>query len=991
MSNKIQKYFQIAVLLFSINSCSIFNVTEEITLDQLLHDYQASYENRELSFSAHPYSKIRSIEIDSTSKKISINFNRQFSYHPFREDEIKLIYQQTKDKLFPFSEEFDIEIKTMGYDIKELVPNIYRENESKYDITRIPKTYDHRNPIVFNQSKNLKPTNGLFNKNVALWHSHGWYYNHKMDRWLWQRARLFQTVEDIGPISFTLPYIVPMLENAGANVFLPRERDTQIHEIVIDDMDPNFSDKTNLWLTDTTTGFKMDSSSIPANVNPFKLGSHKYKVVSSKEVTAEYLPTFPEKGNYSVYISYQSVEKSSQNVLYKVYHSGGISEFIVNQTIGGSTWIHLGNFHFEKGLNKQIGKVEISSEHSKTGEIITTDAVRFGGGFGNIQRNGAPSGRPKFVEGARYYLQFAGMPDTLVYNLNGNDDDYTDDYQSRGEWVNYLKGNPSGPNINRKAKGLGIPVDASIAFHTDAGISRSDTTIGTLSIYSIEAMDTSSNFPENYSRLANRDFADILQSEIVDDIRVKYDPVWNRRQLMNAQYSESSRPNVPSVLLELASHQNFLDVKFMADPRFRFDVSRSIYKSVLKFLSVQHNFDYVVQPLPVTHFAIKRETENSIKLSWEPQLDPLENTAIPTGYIIYKSVESSGFNNGTKTESTFLELTDLEFDKIYNFKVTAFNNGGESFPSEILSCAFANNNNPTVLIINGFDRIAPPASVTTEIFSGFVNKVDQGVPYMYDIGFTGEQHNFNPNSKWSTDDIPGHGASYGDYETKIIAGNTFNYPYIHGKAIRANGYSFISVSDEAVNDEKISLNDFEIVDLIMGEEKTTSWTKHYGDSLLGLQYQVFDKEMITIISDFLESGGNLFISGSYLASDVFLDNNLDSVKVNFLKSKLKFVLASDHAVKNGNIINISDSFLPNYYTFNFVTEMNDTIYNAEAPDALEPVNGSRILLRYNENYYSAATGYKGNYSVVAFGFPFETIKDDLDKNRIMKAILNYFE
>ena len=128
-----------------------------------------------------------------------------------------------------------------------------------------------------------------------------------------------------------------------------------------------------------------------------------------------------------------------------------------------------------------------------------------------------------------------------------------------------------------------------------------------------------------------------------------------------------------------------------------------------------------------------------------------------------------------------------------------------------------------------------------------------------------------------------------------------------------------------------------------------------------------------------------------MASDVFLNENIDTVKTQFLKERLKFSLASDHAVKNGNIINISDYFLPREYTFNFATEMNDTIYNAEAPDALKPVNGGQTLLRYNENYYSAATGYKGNYSVVAFGFPFETIKNNNDRNTIMKAILNYFE
>jgi hypothetical protein len=149
--------------------------------------------------------------------------------------------------------------------------------------------------------------------------------------------------------------------------------------------------------------------------------------------------------------------------------------------------------------------------------------------------------------------------------------------------------------------------------------------------------------------------------------------------------------------------------------------------------------------------------------------------------------------------------------------------------------------------------------------------------------------------------------------------------------------------------------------------------------------------MITTISDYLENGGNLFISGSYLASDVFLSDTVDSNKVDFINKKLKFSLASDHAVKNGQVMSISETFLPKKYTFDFVTEMNDTIYNAEAPDALKPVNGGQTLLRYTENYFSAATGYNGYYSVVALGFPFETIKDERDRNKIMKAVINYFK
>jgi hypothetical protein len=42
--------------------------------------------------------------------------------------------------------------------------------------------------------------------------------------------------------------------------------------------------------------------------------------------------------------------------------------------------------------------------------------VRFGGGMGIVEREGIISGRPKFAEGSRYWLQYAGMPDTLTFS-----------------------------------------------------------------------------------------------------------------------------------------------------------------------------------------------------------------------------------------------------------------------------------------------------------------------------------------------------------------------------------------------------------------------------------------------------------------------------------------------------------------------------------------------------------------------------------------------
>ena len=78
------------------------------------------------------------------------------------------------------------------------------------------------------------PSQGLAGRHIALWQSHGRYFDQPQNRWKWQRSQLWQTCEDLYTQSYVLPYLVPMLENAGACVMLPRERDVQKYEILAD-------------------------------------------------------------------------------------------------------------------------------------------------------------------------------------------------------------------------------------------------------------------------------------------------------------------------------------------------------------------------------------------------------------------------------------------------------------------------------------------------------------------------------------------------------------------------------------------------------------------------------------------------------------------------------------------------------------------------------------------------------------------------------------
>jgi hypothetical protein len=291
--------------------------------------------------------------------------------------------------------------------------------------------------------------------------------------------------------------------------------------------------------------------------------------------------------------------------------------------------------------------------------------------------------------------------------------------------------------------------------------------------------------------------------------------------------------------------------------------------------------------------------------------------------------------------------------------------------------------------VNGFDRICGPATIESEELSGFTNFIDQGVPDKFDINFTGQQYNFDPNSTFRINDAPGHGASYADYETKIIPGNTFDYTYAHGQSIKAAGYSFVSCSDEAVELNSIDLTNYKIVDWILGEEKETSWPISKMDSINGKQFKTFNDLIQNKLRDFVENGGNIFVSGAYVGSDLFANKPDKHADKDFAREVLKFWWVSDHAARKGKIFSVDDSFIDDNFQLLFNSDYNPKIYTVEAPDAIGPEEGSKVILRYSENQFSAGIAHEGQYKTVVLGFPFETIISQTERDNLMEAILNF--
>jgi len=85
----------------------------------------------------------------------------------------------------------------------------------------------------------------LTDKTLVLYPSHGMFYHRGRDEWIWQRATLWTTVEDLYSMEY-VRVIKRMLENAGATVLMPRA-DLDQHDIGVSGM-PQWAEGARYWL-----------------------------------------------------------------------------------------------------------------------------------------------------------------------------------------------------------------------------------------------------------------------------------------------------------------------------------------------------------------------------------------------------------------------------------------------------------------------------------------------------------------------------------------------------------------------------------------------------------------------------------------------------------------------------------------------------------------------------------------------------------------------
>lgn len=938
------------------------NTQARDNLGNILKTYVLQNRAKKVIFPSQPY--LVSYNMDDRRRTLNVQLSPSFAAQDFTASSVRFYYKRLAKALPRPYNKYKLTIMAGGLPIEQLVAGSKCEKGMP---NAWGKTEYEGAPWVMNDSRPYFVSHGLFDRHLSLWASHGRYYDGKKDRWKWQRPNLFGTTEDLFTQTIVIPYLIPMLENAGAVVFTPRERDWQKNEVIVDNGGRGYVEDSGkeTWKTAQEKGFAYHAGTYRDGENPFTQGTARaVKATKKADVSwASYQPNIPQGGKYAVYVSYQSLKNSVSDAQYIVMHKGQRTVFKVNQQMGGGTWVYLGTFDFDRG-NNEFNRVVVTNSSSESG-VVTTDAVRFGGGMGNIERGGSCSGMPRCLEGARYSAQWAGAPYSVYSSKNGSDD-YGDDINVRSNMTNWLAG---GSTYVPTLEGKKVPIELSLAVHSDAGYTTvNDSIIGSLAICTTSFNDGRLN--SGVSRMVSHDFADSLLTGLQRDISGKYRK-WTRRYLWDRNYSETRKPEVPSAIIETMSHQNFADMRRGLDPNFRFTLARSLYKTILRFVNGNHSVPSVVQPLPVSNFRIERNSSGGLRLSWIAEKDEQEPTAVPTSYIVYTSEDGMGFDNGTVV---YTSSFDFEAKKGVNycFKVTALNRGGESFPSETLAAYLSKSAHAKdILVVDGFSRLSGPAVVDDYSRQGFDLGSDIGVSYGLTAGWNGRQQCFDK-SRAGSEGEGSLGYCGDELAGRFIMGNNRDGSVCHVKDIAMSGaYNVVGCSLEALDNNLVKLDHYNLVDIAFGLQRND------GHSLV--VYKTFSETLQSKLRSYAKSGGRILVSGAYVGSDMTQPHERS-----FMSDVLKTTFTGTDTNAGNNMVDGLG------LSFDIIRQINDRHFAATSVDRIAACDGrSFAAMRYQDGS-TAGVAYDGtDYKSFVMGYPYECINNVRTRQQVMKGLLGF--
>ncbi len=665
-----------------------------------------------------------------------------------------------------------------------------------------------------------QPAGGLSDKIVYTHGGHGITGDSpSAGSWGFQRPLLLNMIEDLGNQD-QMTFFADYLFRAGATVVPLRPVGHQPNEVVLDNDDPEVT-FVGSWSNSSSTIYFGDAGDVP----------YRFASTSATETAyARYRPNIPESGFYPVY-SWTRVGSDRVEQLYRINHTGGITEVKVNHRRVGNGTVYLGTYYFEAGTD---GFVDISNRSDDpNGSVVIADMIRFGNGVGDVVQSGTTSGRDREDEAGLYWVEWhversQGVP-TSEYRVTSDDRSATVSLAPR--YAEYM---------NRASDGS-LSDRVFVSFHSNAG---GGSARGVLGLYN--GNNNPATATPNQFLLANT-----LALEVNNDLVAQngqFEHNWQNRgsavtlDRSDIEFGEINNLRInnefDATIIETGFHDNTQDAQMLRDPKVRDALARATYQGLVRYFNSVDSGATSLTMLPGQVTDVRAETagEGAVTISWTPPTANSYNGGPPTGYRIYGSTDGYGFDGGTfvaggGTRSLTLEGLDPD-EGAYYFKVVAVNQGGESVGSEVVA-AMPNAGPKGILIVNGFDRLTRQQ-----------NPVQAGAD-----------------------------------RVRPRQSNSFDYSVQVAEAIEANAPGLVvdTTSNEALIDGDVDLTDYEAVVWISGEESSADDT--------------FNATEQSLVTTYLDGGGKLLVTGAEIGWDL---DNLNNGRA-FYNNQLKADYVSDDA------------------------------------------------------------------------------------------------
>lgn len=431
--------------------------------------------------------------------------------------------------------------------------------------------------------------------------------------------------------------------------------------------------------------------------------------------------------------------------------------------------------------------------------------------------------------------------------------------------------------------------------------------------------------------------------QIDDDLKHFWGLPSRNYNVYTSAYGELTHNNLAgemtATILEVAFHDNADDTNLLKTVGFRRDTARAVLQGIVDYFADTHkNAPKVYLPDAPLKVSALISGMGQVTLVWEAPAYGGYGAHQANGYLVQKSTDGLSWDNGVDVGNVLsYNYTGLRGGEECYFRIRAYNEGGVSFPSETMGVRMTpNGTTPNVLIVAGFsrcDRNLTP--VDYDSFNGWSRRVR---PWLINSG---------------------------------------NYVPLHGKALAAAGYYFDATSNERLVQNAQNLTSYRAVDWMLGRESDV-------DETLSAAEQ-------TLLCDYLNAGGRLFISGENLGWDLELAKTATQQDRDFLHTVLQVQCTADDGTAKNLAQGMAGSCLAGFPEISFAKNLAQGYYDTEAPDVFVGLGSStKNALRYSDTGQIAAIQYAdASKKLVVMGFPFEAIANPVTRQEVMSAIMNF--